>query len=197
MLINYCFLTNDSLKNMYNAMLEPFVPKHWLCHHRIGYVVSNDSKKSRAYLIDIWKRGALLFLVISALFWEIGVVNFVTNDKPYVLPFVLNGMNRDTLQRFILPEGSAVETMLRNLALPNEIAPDERPWKTTRLFDEIYDTLSESKNGKPRYTLSYDQITLYELHNRGLCSKLAVHDSSDPLLTTSQCGITARILVKA
>ncbi len=72
-LINYCFLLNDSLKSMCNAMLEPFVPEHWLCHHRIGDVVSNDSKELLAYLIDIWKRGALLFLVISALFWEIEV----------------------------------------------------------------------------------------------------------------------------
>ncbi len=181
-LITYCFLINYSCKSVCNAMLEPFIPMHWLRRHRIGDVASdNDSKESRAYLIRMWKRSMLLFLVISALFWEIGVVNFVTNDQPYVLPFVLNGMKRDTLERFIVSKDSAFETMLQDLALPNTITHNERLWKTAGTFDEIFDSLSETKNGKPRYTLSTDRITLYELHNRGLCSKLAVHDSSDPL----------------
>ncbi len=74
-LTNYCFLWKCSLQSLDNAMLEPIVSEHWLRRHRIGDEVSDDdSKESRACLIRIWKRSILLFLVISALFWEIRVV---------------------------------------------------------------------------------------------------------------------------
>ena len=181
-IINYCFLSECSLLHMHNAMLEPFVPRHWLLRKGIDDVVSGDeSRESRAYLIRVWMRSALLFFVICALFWEIGVVNFITNDRPYVVQFKLYGMRRHTLKRFVVHNGGAMETMLRNLALPSEIAHNTRPWKTVATTDEIFDTLSETKSDMPLYTLSTNEITLYELNNRGLCSKLAVHDTSDLL----------------
>ncbi len=181
-LINYCFLTNCSLPSTYNAMLELFVPTHWLLQNRIGDMVSDsNSTESRAYLIRVWKRSALLFLVISALLWEIGVVNFVTNDRPYVLRFKLRGMHESTLKRFVVNKAGAFETMLRNLALPNEIGHNARLRQTVAKFDDVFDTLSETKNGEPRYTFVSDQTALYELNNRGLCTKLAMHNSSDRL----------------
>ncbi len=179
---NYCFLANRSLSSMYNAMLEPFVPTHWLLQNSMDDLASDDkSKESRAYLILVWKRGALLFLVISALFWEIGVVNFVTNDRPYVLPFKLQSMPARTLSRFYLNNGSAFETLLGKLALPDTTTRNSRPWKVVQNYDKLYDALTETNNGEPRYTLSAEHTALYELNKRGLCTKLAVHDSSDPL----------------
>ena len=199
-LTNYCFLASRSLPNMYNAMLEPFVPTHWLLQNSIDHVASgNKSKESRAYLIRVWKRSALLFLVISALFWEIGVVNFVTNDRPYVIRFTLRGMRIPKLKRFVVNRGSAYETLLRNLALHDELARNARPWQVVANFDEVFDALSETKDGEPRYTLSSEHTTLYELNERGLCTKLAVHDSSDRLpdystvwYYTSHIGLSTR-----
>ncbi len=71
-LINYSFLRSSSLKAMYNAMLEPFVPKQWLLQNCIDDVVSDNSKESRTHLIRVRKRSAILFFIISILFWEIG-----------------------------------------------------------------------------------------------------------------------------
>ncbi len=181
-LTNYCFLANCSLPGIYNAMVEPFVPTHWLLQNSIDDLASDDmSKKSRAYLILVWKRGALLFLVISALFWEIGVVNFITNDRPYVIPFKLQGIPVHKLSQFVLNNGSSFETSLGKLALPDKTKGNVRPWQVVANFDEVFDALTETNNGEPRYTLSSEHTTLYELNKRGLCTKLAVHDSSDPL----------------
>ncbi len=181
-LINYSFLTNNSLPGKYNAILEPFVPTHWLRQHDVEDMqLDQNSKESRTYLIRVWKQSAFLFLVISALFWEIGVVNFITNDKPYVLPFELQGIPIETLKRFVLNDGSAFETLLARCALSHELEHDSRPWTVVENFNEVFDALSETKNGEPRYTLASEHTALYELNNRGLCKKLAVHDSSDPL----------------
>ncbi len=201
-LINYCFVTNTRWETICNAMLEPFVPRHWLLGNINDVVREGNERETRSSLIRWWKIGAMLFFLISALFYEIGIVAFVTDNRPHVLPFMLRGMGEEKLRKFVVNPGSAFESILRDLALPETISRNPKPWQTVGTFDGIYDTLCNRKKRTARYCLSSDQTALYELHNRGLCTKLAVQDPSDPIpdYTTvwyysSHVGLTLRTVL--
>ncbi len=180
-LINYCFITNTRLETMCNAMLEPLVPRHWLLGSDIDDVVEKgNERETRLFLIRGWKAAAMLFFVISALFYEIGIVAFVTDNIRHVLPFMLRNMGEKKLKKFIVNNGSAFESILRDLALPEALSQNPKPWQTVKTFDAVFDTLSGAK-GAASYCLSSDQTALYELNNRGLCTKLAIKDPTDPI----------------